>query len=53
MLSRSNKMIHSLHGALDSACGAQLSQQHDGTEFQIAFLLHTFMDTQRKWSTTE
>ena len=22
-------------------------------EFPIAFLLHTFMDTQRKWSTTE
>ena len=23
------------------------------TEFPIAFLLNTFMDTQRKWSTTE
>ena len=39
--------------ASDDAYGAQLSQEHNGTEFSIAFLLHTFMDTQRKWSTTE
>ena len=39
--------------ASDDACGAQLSQEHDGTEFPIVFLLHTFMDTQTKWSTTE
>ena len=39
--------------ASDNACGAQLSQEHDGTEFSIAFLSHTFTDTQRKWSTTE
>ena len=32
---------------------SKLSQQHDGMEFPIVFLLHTFMDTQRKWSTTE
>ena len=38
--------------APDDACGAQLSQEHDGTEFPIAFLSHTFMDTQWKWSTT-
>ena len=25
----------------------------DGTEFPIVFLLHTFLETQRKWSTTE
>ena len=31
--------------ASDDACGAQLSQEHDGTESPIAFLLHTFMDT--------
>ena len=31
----------------------QLSQEHDGTEFPIAFLSHTFLETQRKWSTTE
>ena len=37
----------------DDACGAQLSQEHDGTEFPIAFLLHTFTDAQWKWSTTE
>ena len=32
--------------ASDDACGAQLSQEHDGTEFLIAFLSHTFTDTQ-------
>ena len=37
----------------NDACGAQLSQEHDGTEFPIAFLSHTFMETQWKWSTTE
>ena len=37
----------------DDACGAQLSQEHDGTEFLVAFLLHTFTETQRKWSTPE
>ena len=32
----------------------QLSQGHDGTEFPIAFLLHTFSETKEgKWSTTE
>ena len=39
--------------ASDDACRAQLSQEHDGTEFPIAFLSHTFTDTQWKWSTTE
>ena len=39
--------------ASDDACGAQLSQEQDGTEFQIAFLSHTLTDTQWKWSTTE
>ena len=33
--------------ASDDACGAQLSQEHDGMEFCIAFLLHTFLETQR------
>ena len=37
----------------DDACGAQPSQEHDGMEFPIAFLSHTFTETQRKWSTTE
>ena len=39
--------------ASDYACGVQLSQKHDGMEFPIAFLLHTFTETQRKWSTTK
>ena len=39
--------------ASDGACGAQLSQEHDGTEFPLAFLSHTFTETQRKWSTTK
>ena len=33
------------------ACRVQLSQEHDETEFPIAFLSHTFTETQRKWST--
>ena len=37
----------------DDACGAQLSQEHDRTEFPISCLSHTFSDTQQKWSTTE
>ena len=28
--------------ASDDACRVQLSQEHDGTEFLIAFLSHTF-----------
>ena len=39
--------------ASDDACGAQLSQEHDGTEFPAEFLSHTFTETQCKWSTTE
>ena len=39
--------------ASDDACGAQLSQEHDGTEFLVAFLSHTFSETQHKWSTTK
>ena len=39
--------------ASGDACGAQLSQEHDDTEFLIAFLSHTFSDTQRKWSMNE
>ena len=33
--------------ASDDAYGAQLSQEHDGTEFPIAFLTHTFTETQK------
>ena len=39
--------------ASDNACGAQLSQEHDGTEFPIAFLSCTFTEIQRKWNTLE
>ena len=39
--------------ASDDACRAQLLQEHDGTEFPIAFLFHTFTESQRKWSTTK
>ena len=41
---------------MDASCdshGAQLSQEHDGAKFLIAFLSHTFTETQRKWSTPE
>ena len=37
----------------DDACGVQLSQEHNGTEFPVAFLSHTFMETQCKWSTEQ
>ena len=39
--------------ASDDTSRAQLTQEHDGTEFSIAFLSHTFWETQRKRSTTE
>ena len=39
--------------ASDDACRAQLSQEHDGVEFPVTFLLHTFTEAQRKWSTTK
>ena len=39
--------------ASDDTCGAQLSQEHDGIKFLIAFLSHTFTETQRKWNTPE
>ena len=34
--------------ASDDACGAQLSQEHDGTKFPVAFLSHTFY-----WNTVQ
>ena len=39
--------------ASNDACGAQLSQIHDRTKFPVAFLLHTFTDSQRRWSIPE
>ena len=32
----------------DDACRAQLSQEYDGMEFPVAFLSHTFSETQQK-----
>ena len=32
--------------ASDDACRAQLSQEQDGTEFPVAFLFHSFSETQ-------
>ena len=37
----------------NDACRAQLIQEHDGTEFPITFLSHSFLETQRKWIMTE
>ena len=48
-----NKRYIVYTNASDDAYGVQLSQKHHGMEFPIAFLLHTFLETQRKWSTTE
>ena len=39
--------------ASDDACGTQLSQEHNSMVFPVAFLSHTFAETQWKWSTTE
>ena len=39
--------------ALDDACGAQLPQKHNGTEFPIAFPSQTFTKTLWKWSISE
>ena len=48
-----NKKYTVYTDASDDACGAQLSQEHNGTEFPVAFLSYTFMETQWKWSSTE
>ena len=39
--------------ASDDSCRAQLSQMHEEAKFPVAFLSHTFTDTQRGWSTPE
>ena len=41
-----NKMYIVYTDVSDDACRAQLSQEHNGTEFPVAFLSHTFMETQ-------
>ena len=43
-----NKIYIVYMDASDYACGAQLSQEHDGTEFPIVFLSYTFSETQCK-----
>ena len=49
-----NKRYIVYTNASDDTCGMQLSQEHDGTELiPIAFLSHTFLETQGRWSTTE
>ena len=48
-----NKRYTVYTDASDDACGAQLLQGVNGMEFPIAFLSHTFTETQRKWSITE
>ena len=48
-----NKKYTVCTDASDNACRALLSQEHDGMEFPVAFLSHTFTGTQRKLSTTE
>ena len=37
----------------DDTYRVQLSQEYNGTEFPVAFLSHTFTETQQKWSTTK
>ena len=37
----------------DDVCRAQLSEECDGQELPVAFLSHTFKDTQWKWKTME
>ena len=37
----------------DECMQSKLSQEHDGAEFPVVFLSHTFTETQRKWSTTK
>ena len=48
-----NKKYIAYTDASDDTCRAQLSQEHNGTDFPVAFLSHAFMETQCKWSTTE
>ena len=53
ILPQSQQEIIVYTDASDDACRAQLTQEHNSTEFPIAFLSHTFSETQQKWSTTE
>ena len=48
-----NKIYIIYTDASDDACRGQLSQEHNCTEFPIAFLSHTLTEIQSKWSTTK
>ena len=39
--------------ASDDSWRSQLTQEHNGKDFPITYLSHTFLEAQRKWSTTE
>ena len=39
--------------ASDDAHGAQMCQEHNSHELPVAFLSHTFTETQCKWSSPE
>ena len=39
--------------ASDDVCGTQLSLEHTDQELPLAFLSHTFTDTQQKWCITK
>ena len=46
-LLRPCQALHSVNmDASGDACGVLLSQEHDGQELPVAFLSHTFIDTQ-------
>ena len=49
MIPQPKQEVYSLHRCIRCI----RKQEHDGTEFPITFLSHTFLETQRKWSTTE
>ena len=49
-----NKTLYIVYtDASNDACRAQLSQMHEEATFPVAFLSHTFTDTQQRWSTPE
>ena len=35
--------------ASDDTCGTKVSQEHNGQELPVAFVSHTFTDTELKW----
>ena len=53
MITQPSKRYIVYTDASDDTSRAQLTQQHIGMEFPITFSSHTFLETQRKGSTTE